>query len=249
MTQLKAKKLTEQNIKDIMALQKTITENLHPDEQHFICKKSEQEFMKTLKSEENYVLGVFDQDNLIAQSTLYMPKNGKEREMSEYEDQLANEDVAIYKTILVSPHYRKHGLMKKMLETFETLDEVKAKKAALIQIAVENPSSWVNALKHGMKITKVAKDPEDDAMVLYMKKAFDTKHEEKVVAGEGYALNINEQLLKHPQILFNKMTLVSENMVGGIWDKETKSIIWQQKAKQNTNQHQYTYIKEKANAR
>ena len=137
--------------------------------------------------------------------------------------------------------------MKKMLEAFETLDVVKQKKVALIQIAVENPASWVNAMKHGMKITKVAKDPEDDAMVIYLKKALDQKHEEKVVSGKGYAFHVNQQLLKHPEILFNKMSATAETMIGGAWDKETKSIVWQQKEKQNQNNNMF--IMEKVNAR
>ncbi|MDD4557076.1 MAG: hypothetical protein PHE89_07125 [Alphaproteobacteria bacterium] len=248
MTQLTAKRLKPENIHDVVALQETIVQNLHPDEQHFIIKKSEQDFMKTLKNDNNYVLGVYDHDKLVAQSILSLPQNYQEREMPEYEGNHQNEDIAIYKSILVNPHYRKHGLMKKMLETFETLDSVKQRKVALIQIAVDNPASWINAMKHGMHISKVAHDPEDDAMVIYLKKDLQKKQDAKESAKGDYHLKIDDKILHHPEILFQKMQKLSQTMIGGSWDKESQSIVWQNKYNTKTNAQTYFYVKGKSYA-
>ena len=46
---LTAKKLNDNHLQDVMALQKKIIDNLHPDERHFILQRSAEEFQQHLK--------------------------------------------------------------------------------------------------------------------------------------------------------------------------------------------------------
>lgn len=231
--ELKIKKLTINDLDKMIALQKRINDNLAEDEKHFILPKSRKEFTKALTSDSYFIAGIFDQDNLIAQSTLVLPKDNEKREMSEFAGEYKNSDIAIYKTIMVDsdPKYRHHGFMKKMLEYFEAAKEVKARKIAIIQIAVDNPASWISAMKNGMQITKVGLDPEDNAQVLYLQKKLEKKQSESSFENYnyGYNLKFGDDIHKTAPILFNKMCKLSETMVGSKWCKETKSIIWEQK--------------------
>ncbi|MDR1694052.1 MAG: GNAT family N-acetyltransferase [Lactobacillaceae bacterium] len=233
MKELKIKKLNINDLDSMVVLQKKINDNLAEDEKHFILPKSRQEFYKALKNDNYFIAGVFDGEKLVAQSTLGLPKDNEKRDLSEFAGDYSNSEIAIYKTIIVDPEYRKHGLMKHMLEYFETLDEVKERKLAIIQIAADNPASWINAMKHGMEITKVSEDPDDSAQVLYLQKSIDGTPVKNIDYNNGYKLSLGSDIHKNAPVLFNKMCKLSETMVGGKWDKESKSIVWYEKQEEN----------------
>lgn len=247
MKQLTIKKLNLNHLDDMVALQKRINDDLGEDEKHFILPKSRKDFYKALTSNDTHIIGVFDENKLVAQSTLVLPENGKDRELSEYAENYDNSEIAIYKTILVDPNheYRGHGLMKTMLEFMEAAKEVKEKKLAIIQIATDNPASWISAMKHGMQITKVGNDPEDNAEVLYLEKKLDGSKDFSINYNDGFSLKLGSDIHKNAPILFNKMCKISENRVGGKWDKNTNSIIWY--ARNNINS--MNMIKEIANVK
>ena len=74
---------------------------------------------------------------------------------------------------MVDPSYRGGSLMKRMLEHIEEAELENQRNTAIIQIAIDNPASWINALNHGMQITKVDLDPTDGVKVLYLEKKLD----------------------------------------------------------------------------
>ena len=78
------KKLDGSNLQDVMNLQQKIISGLHPDEQHFILHRTEADYMKSLNGQSSNMLGVFDGDELIAQTVYGMPHNGEERDMPEF---------------------------------------------------------------------------------------------------------------------------------------------------------------------
>ena len=90
--------------------------------------------------------------------------------MPEFKPNTPNEDLVIYEAILVDPAYRGSSLMKRMLNYIEAHALDNGRKHSIIQIAVDNPASWINALHHGMSITKVDLDPSDGAKVIYLEK-------------------------------------------------------------------------------
>ena len=119
------------------------------------------------------MLGVFDKDELIAQIVYRTPYNNEARDISEYKPEVPNENLVIYEAILVDPSYRGGSLMKRMLEHIEEAELENQRNTAIIQIAIDNPASWINALNHGMQITKVDLDPTDGVKVLYLEKKLD----------------------------------------------------------------------------
>lgn len=167
---LTVKKLNQTNLPDVMNLQERIISGLHPDEQHFILHRTEADYMKSLNGTSSNMLGVFDEDKLIAQVVYGLPQNGETRDMPEFKSDIPNNELVIYEAILVDPKYRGSSLMKRMLEYIEANAIDEGRKHSIIQIAVDNPASWINALHHGMSITKVDLDPYDGVKVIYLEK-------------------------------------------------------------------------------
>lgn len=168
--QLTVKKLDINNLADVMKLQEKIISGLHPDEQHFILHRTAEDYMKSLNGKSSNMLGVFDGDTLIAQTVYSLPLNGETRDMPEFKPEIENKDLVLYEAILVDPAYRGSSLMKRMLEYIESHAIDNGRTHAIIQIAVDNPASWINALHHGMAITKVDRDPYDGVKVIYLEK-------------------------------------------------------------------------------
>ncbi|MCM1322676.1 MAG: GNAT family N-acetyltransferase [Acetobacter sp.] len=231
---LKVQKLNETNLSNVMELQERIISGLHPDEQHFILHRTEADYIKSLNGSSSNMLGVFDGDKLIAQVVYGMPQNGEARDMPEFKPDTPNEDLVIYEAILVDPAYRGSSLMKRMLEYIETNAIDEGRKHSIIQIAVDNPASWINALHHGMSITKVDLDPTDGVKVIYLEKAI--KHNETQEPlfqdnKETYSMYLGENIhAKIPSLFMKMQHLINKGYQGVSLNKETKSLIWQKDA-------------------
>ena len=113
------KKLTKENLKDVIALQQKIIAGLHPDEQHFILHRTEADYLKSLTGGSSNMMGVFDGDLLVAQTIFAMPLNGEKRDMPEFKSNTENEELVLYEAILVDPAYRDSSLMTRMLGYIE----------------------------------------------------------------------------------------------------------------------------------
>lgn len=221
--------LNATNITDVMALQDKIIAGLNPDEQHFILHRTEADYMKSLTGKSSRMVGIFDNGKLIAQLIYGLPKNGKDRDMPEFRPDIANNKLVIFEAILVDPAYRGHGLMHKMLDYVEETALDKNRNHALIQIAVDNPASWMNALHYGMKITKVDLDPIDDAKVIYLEKNIQRNKSTSSAThiSDIYHMHIGNNIHKKAPQLFKKMQYLSEQgYVGIAFDKKTLSLIW-----------------------
>ena len=229
---LTVKKLNISHLQDVIKLQQKIIDGLHPDEQHFILHRTEEDYMHSLNSETSNMLGVFDGDELIAQTVFAMPKNGEKRDMPEFRPEVNNEDLVLYEAILVDPQYRGSGLMKKMLDFIEAHAIDNGRKHAIIQIAIDNPASWINALHHGMSITKVDKDPNDGVKVIYLEKKIThhAKQQNSYSDKNSYSLFLGENIHKKIPTLFSKMQYLIESGYHGVeLNKETQSLIWKKK--------------------
>ena len=234
---LTIKKLNETNLQDVMALQKTIISQLHPDEQHFILHRTEQDYLKSLNGQSSNMLGIYDNEQLIAQIVYALPKNGENRDMPEFKPNIPNKNLVIYEAILVDPQYRGGSLMKKMLDYIEGHLIDKDRTHSIIQIAMDNPASWINALKHGMFITKVDKDPTDGVKVVYLEKQIKANTNHLTISNDNKSTQSmflgNDIHVKIPA-LFNKMKYFIQNGYHGVrLDKETQSLIWEKQAYQN----------------
>ena len=236
---LTLKPLNGSNLKDVMSLQDKIIANLSKDEQHFILHRTEHDYMKSLNGKTSHMLGVFDEDTLIAQIVYSLPENNKERDMPEFKPNTPNHNLVIYKAILVDPEYRGSSLMKKMLEYIEKnlIDEQRT--TSIIQIAIDNPASWINALHHGMSITKVDTDPSDGVKVIYLEKNIQSPNISLAPSNniQTYSLYLGDNIHKKIPTLFNKMKhLISKGYQGAYLNKETKSLIWEKSKKQKDKQ-------------
>lgn len=236
---LTVKKLDISNLPDVMNLQQKIISGLHPDEQHFILHRTEEDYLKSLNGKSSNMLGVFDGEELIAQTVYVMPHNGEPRDMPEFRPDIPNQDIVIYEAILVDPAYRGSSLMKRMLEYIENHALDNGRKHSMIQIAVDNPASWINALHHGMAITKVDYDPNDGVKVLYLEKRITHQTTTSTLKQDNkktYSLHLGENIHTQIPALFNKMQYLIRNGYHGVsLDKETQSLIWQQQDTSRTN--------------
>ena len=122
---LEVKELNIENLADVLKLQDKIIAGLKEDEKHFILKRSVEDFMHALNSENTHMIGVFDGDKLVAQSIFDFPQNGQRRDMPEFASNIVNDDLVIYKATLVDVDYRGLGLMRELL----AYREKKAKEA------------------------------------------------------------------------------------------------------------------------
>lgn len=232
---LKVQKLNETHLQNVMQLQERIISGLHPDEQHFILHRTEADYMKSLNGTSSNMLGVFDEDKLIAQVVYGMPQNDEPRDMPEFKSDTPNEDLVIYEAILVDPAYRGSSLMKRMLEYIETNAIDEGRKHSIIQIAVDNPASWINALHHGMSITKVDLAPSDGVKVIYLEK--EIKHNPTpelsiLNTSKTYSMHLGNNIHAKIPSLFTKMQyLISNGYHGVSLNKETQSLIWQKDEK------------------
>lgn len=248
---LTIKKLDGSNLQDVMYLQQKIIVGLHPDEQHFILHRTESDYMKSLNGTDSNMLGVFDGDELIAQTVYATPQNDQTRDMPEFKSNIPNENLVIYEAILVDPAYRGSSLMKKMLEYIENNAIDSSRTHAIIQIAVDNPASWINALHHGMAITKVDLDPSDGVKVIYLEKNIKSEESSLFIQDnkKTYSMFLGENIHKKIPSLFMKMQhLISKGYHGISLDKEKQSLIWQ-KDEFQTNIMDFGFIaKKKARA-
>lgn len=237
---LTLKKLDTTNLQDVMSLQSRIISGLHPDEQHFILHRTEQDYLKSLLGTNSNMLGIFDEDKLIAQIVYALPKNGEQRDMPEFKANIPNEKLVIYEAILVDPSYRGGSLMKQMLEYIEKKLIDKNRTHSIIQIAIDNPASWINALKHGMSITKVDKDPTDGVKVIYLEKEINKP--DSCAIKSTYNMFLGNDIHAKIPLLFNKMQHLIKNGYYGIrLNKETQSLVWEKQ--EFINEKQFNYNK------
>lgn len=221
------KKLNITHLPAVMGLQDKIIANLHPDEQHFILKRSCEDFIKALDSENTHMIGIFDGERLVAQSIFEFPKNGAKREYAEFAGDKENEELVVYKATLIDVEYRGQGLMQDLLNYRERKAIEAGKKTAISQIAIDNPASWINALKNGMSIRKVDEDPADGAKVLYMQKDFEASESSISADTEAFKMYIGEDIHREISALFNKMRYFALKGYCGIGiDRRTNSIVW-----------------------
>ena len=223
---LTVKKLNGSNLKDVMGLQDRIIAGLNPDEQHFILHRTERDYMKSLNGKTSHMLGVFDEDLLIAQIVYCLPENNEQRDMPEFKSSTPNEELVIFEAILVDPEYRGSSLMKKMLEYIEK-NEIDSKRThSIIQIAIDNPASWVK--------------------VIYLEKEINKKQTPytKFIQENSttYSMLLGDNIHKKIPSLFMKMQhLIKTGYKGISLNKETKSLIWQKEPNEKTKSMLFGY--------
>ena len=219
--QLTVKKLNIENLADVMKLQQKIIGNLHPDEQHFILHRTAEDYMKSLDGRSSNMLGVFDGETLIAQTVYSLPHNGESRDMPEFKPEIENKDLVLYEAILVDPVYRGSSLMKRMLEYIENNALDSGRTHAIIQIAVDNPASWINALHHA----PVPFPVQNDARI--------------------YSMHLGENIHAAIPALFHKMQHLIKNGYHGVaLNKESKSLIWEQQNAAKSNGLSFAHMSE-----
>ncbi|MBQ9235061.1 MAG: hypothetical protein IJ184_01160 [Alphaproteobacteria bacterium] len=223
---LEVKELNIEHLAAVMELQNKVVGNLQEDEKHFVLTRSAQDFIKALEHEHTYMLGVFDGEKLVAQSIFSYPQNGQVRDMPEFDCDTANDKLVVYKAILVDVEHRGSGLMKSMLDYIEKKSKAMGKTTSIIQIAIDNPASWISALANGMSIRKVDYDPTDGAKVLYLAKNLQVPTRSE--AQGRMAMFVGKNIHREIPALFNKMQYrVAQGYYGVGIDKNTHSLIWE----------------------
>jgi len=221
---LSFRKLTPQDLGSILSLQQTIINNLKPEETEFIAHRSRADFEKLLTPPSG-IYGFFDGDKLVAQMACELPQPGMERGISEFKQQTPNENLVLFEAIFVDPKYRGHGLMHQMLDRIEHTihEEDPGRICSIIKIAYDNPASWVSAMRHGMIISKIGIDPDDDGKVFYLEKTVNTFP--LLDNTRGHKSVALKTMLAHPGVLYTKIEhLLSHGYIGARFDKLAKTL-------------------------
>ena len=139
--------------------------------------------------------------------------------------------------------------MKRMLEYIENNALDSGRTHAIIQIAVDNPASWINALHHGMSITKVDLDPADGAKVIYLEKEISRKPAPVPFPVQNnariYSMHLGENIHAAIPALFHKMQHLIKNGYHGVaLNKESKSLIWEQQNAAKSNGLSFAHMSE-----
>ena len=246
--ELVLKKLDITDLKNLIDLQDKIISDLKTDEQHFILHRTASDFLHALNSDSTYVFGMYDGQKLVSQSILSLPKNTEERELSEFMGDTPNEELAVYKAVLVDPEYRGRGLMKKMLRIREETAILNGRNVAITQIAVDNPASWINAMRYGMKNTKIGIDPDDGAKVIYMQKRLDGKVDPQLNTQKEFVMPLGKDVHHQVPILFNKMQKLSDEgwvATGLTVDESGFKLVWNPKISEQQKVLKHTLGKHK----
>lgn len=239
------KELNITHLPDVQELQNKIFDNLHEDEKHFILKRSAEDFIKALGGENTHMLGVFQENKLIAQCIFAMPQNELSRDMPEFLPDVQNQDLVIYKAVAVDPNFRGTNLMKKMLDHIEKSAKEMGKKTSIIQIAIDNPASWINALRNGMAIKKVDKDPEDGVKVLYLQKDFDKSTQS---TGQEFHMTIGKDIHTQIPFLYNRMQYRIEKGFSGMSLEKTAGnykLVWHKTHDSSKNLVKINHLQQK----
>ena len=226
---LTIKKLNLSHLDDVMKLQQTIIDGLHPDEKHFILQRTVADYQKSLEGKSSSMIGIFDGDKLIAQTVYMLPQDNEGRDMPEFKPEIKNSELVIFEGILVDPNYRGTGLMHKMLQYVEEKALNKDRTHAIIQIAIDNPASWMSALHYGMNISKVDLDPSDGVKVIYLEKDIVPAYKKprRIKNKKIYNMYLGDNIHQKIPALFLKMQhLIAHGYKGVGFNKQTRSLVW-----------------------
>ncbi len=159
---------SKDHIDDILALQKTVFDDLTDEEKTFIVPKDKAFFEKHFDNG-NHVIGVVHNGQLIAQSISLEPSTDNPKTgMVNMQLPVTSDKVAIMQGVLVHPDYRGNALMSRMLDARLQIAKKTGRTDLVAEVAVDNFYSWSVFLKEGMVIHSIETDPSDGTVVYNM---------------------------------------------------------------------------------
>lgn len=159
---------SKDNIDDILALQKTVYDDLTEEEKVYIVPKDRAFFEKHFANG-NHVFGVVHNGKLIAQSISLEPSQQNPKTgMVNMSLPVMSDKVAIIQGILVHPDYRGNALMSRMLDAKLKIATNTGRTDLIAEVAVDNFYSWSVFLKEGLAIHSIETDPSDGTVIYNM---------------------------------------------------------------------------------
>lgn len=161
--------LTQADIPAMMDLQETVLASLPSHKQHFIAKRTKEEFLKFIQTE-GVVVGLKKDDELVAYSIAHFPKDvisgGFDPKIS-----IENIEKSVFlKSTLVHPNYRGLSLQKTLIDTRLEQATLAGKKWAICEVDIQNAASIKNLLAKGFTIRDCGRSPADFMPAVYMYK-------------------------------------------------------------------------------
>lgn len=156
---------TADHIDDILALQKTIYDDLPQSAKDFIVLKDRAFFEKHFANG-NAVIGIIHDGKLIAQAVILNPTAANPKTgMVDMNFDVAVDHISIIQGVLVHPDYRGNRLMTKIVD--EWLDQSAKNKRmhVMAEVSIDNHFSWQVFLNEGLHIHSIGTDPADGTVV------------------------------------------------------------------------------------
>ncbi|MBQ6934424.1 MAG: toll/interleukin-1 receptor domain-containing protein [Clostridia bacterium] len=150
---LTMKMLDEEDYDDCMALQQEMLNNIaNNDERNIFEALTENEMRKSLRNE--YCVGLYNGDKLVAQMNLLVNPDEKENLMLDLESELKNSDCAVLDYVVVHPELRGYSIQKTLLFVAECIAKNNNKQGICAVTSPENIYSIKNFLSQEYQIVE-----------------------------------------------------------------------------------------------
>lgn len=196
------------NIDAILHLQDMVMNSLTPEQKSFVLPKDRAFFEKHFK-EGSIVLGIFHDDQLIAQSIIVNPTAANPKTgMTDMPDMPSPEKLTVIQGVLVHPAYRGNKLMGEMVDAWLAIAKSDGRDHAIAEVSTDNHFSWQVFMKEGLKIHSIGIDPDDGTFLYNMhadvtqlietrlSKEFNAKAEKIIVNCDKADLDKQSDLIK-----------------------------------------------------
>tara|TARA_R110000868_G_scaffold190862_1_gene434820 strand:+ start:122758 stop:123450 length:693 start_codon:yes stop_codon:yes gene_type:complete len=193
---IQARVLKSQDIYQILEVQKIILDALPAHKKHFIATRSKDGFLKFIQSQGN-ILGLFDNEKLIAYSIVDFPKHISE---TQFDPSIQIDDInksALFKSTVVVPEYRGQNLQKILIDMRVECALEAGRDVFITEVDPQNQASLSSLISQGFYIKHLGVSPADGMTSLYLFK------ENKVVAPKNLKMVSLNDLGTHIKLLNN----------------------------------------------
>lgn len=214
------RELNREDIFELYGLHKIILNNLKPEQQCFIHRKTPKDFVRMVDNPNQLMLGTFVDNKLIGYSSAnFIDENNMDEVLPDFNLNYQADKIVVLEQASVNPQYRGNNLASIMNAARQRMAHQRGRKYAVMMVDINNYFSYRNGLRNGMCITQASVDPDDGGHIVYLSKEFGREpkfNREKHNIEVGYGdMNLNRV-----------STLVSNGYVASGFDDDRKKVIF-----------------------
>ena len=214
------RELTREDIFELYGLHKIILNNLKPEQQCFIHRKTPKDFVRMVDNPDQLMIGTFVDNKLIGYSSAnFINENNIDEVLPGFNLNYEADKIVVLEQASVNPLYRGNNLASIMNAARQKIAHQRGRKYAVMMVDINNYFSYRNGLRNGMCITQASIDPDDGGHIVYLSKEF----------GKEPLFNHNRRSIEigYEQMNLNRVsTLINNGYVAGSFNDEHKKVIF-----------------------